>query len=41
MYSDRSENESGGDECVMKIWGAGKGFKGFAQLMTHHLNTHR
>ena len=28
-------------ECVMKIWGAGKGFKGFAHMMTHYLNTRR
>ena len=24
---------SGGEECVMKIWGAGKGFTGYAPLM--------
>ena len=32
---------SGGEECVMKIWGAWKGFTGFAHLMTHNLNTRR
>ena len=30
-----------GDECVMKIWGAGKGYTGFVHLMSHHLNTRR
>ena len=31
---------SEGKGCAMKIWGAGKGFTGFPNLMTH-LNTRR
>ena len=29
------------EECVVKIWEAGKGLTGFAFMMTHHLNTRR
>ena len=32
---------NGGEECVMKIWGAGKDFPGFAHMLTHHLKTRR
>ena len=32
---------SGGEECVMEIRGAGKGFTSFAHLMTNHRNTRR
>ena len=32
---------SGDGENVKKIWGAGKGFTGFAHMMSHPLNTHR
>ena len=28
---------NGGEDCVMKIWGAGKGFIGFTNLMTRHI----
>ena len=31
----------GGEECVMKFRGAGKGITGFVNLMTHYLNTRR
>ena len=30
---------NGGEECDMKIWGAGMDFTGFDHMMTHHLNT--
>ena len=41
-YKECIEMKSNGDEeCVMKIWEAGKGFTGFAHMMTHHLNTRR
>ena len=29
---------NGGENCDMKIGGAGKGLTGFAHMMTHHLN---
>ena len=29
----------GDEECVMKIWGAGKDSTEFPHLVTHHLNT--
>ena len=32
---------NGGEECVMKIWGAGNGFTGWTHMMNHHLNTRR
>ena len=32
---------SAGEECVIKFLEVGKGFTGFAQSMTQHLNTHR
>ena len=31
-------NNNGGEECAMKIGGAGNGFAGFTPMMTHHLN---
>ena len=27
--------------CVMKIWGAGKGFTRYAHMITHNMNTRR
>ena len=34
-------NISGSEKCSMKIWGAGKGFTGYANVMTQHLYTCR
>ena len=36
--SEMRIKNSAGEECVMKFLGAGKGFMGFAQVMTQHLN---
>ena len=31
----------GGEECVLKIWDAWKGFTGFAQMISYNLDTRR
>ena len=41
IESAKRVKTSGTEECVMKIWGAAKGFTGFAHMMTHYLITCR